>query len=126
MWRATPCSAQTRKSRWQHSISRGGPQGPGNDSGRSRGGPPREGDRGGGSGIKLQEINFKKGSLASVSGEATAEAQVHKFEKNLNASKYIKDARMLPNMKQDAKTKKYNFTIEFKYKNFSERKTPRR
>jgi hypothetical protein len=97
----------------------------GNDSGRGRGGS-RGGNRNApNSGIKLEEVNFKKGSLASVSGEAPGEDQVHKFEKDLNASDYISSALILPNLKQDEKTKKYSFTIEFKYRKFSEKKTLR-
>ena len=76
------------------------------------------------SGIKLQEIDFKMGQVAKVGGESPGQDQVYKFEKDLNANKYIKDAK-IQSQSQDKKTKKYKFTIEFKYKNFSEKKMRR-
>ena len=75
-------------------------------------------------GIKLQDVDFKLGQLASVSGESPGQDQVYKFEKDLNANKYIKDAK-IKSQSQDAKSKKFKFSIAFKYKNFSEKKTRR-
>ena len=73
-------------------------------------------------GIKLGEVDFRKGYLAGVSGESPSPDQVYKFEKDLNANKYIRDAK-IQSQSQDAKTKKYKFSIDFKYKNFNEKKT---
>jgi len=76
------------------------------------------------SGIKLQEIDFKMGQLAGISGESPGQDQVYKFEKDLNANKYIKDAK-IQSQSRDAKSKKYKFSIEFRYKNFSDKKARR-
>ena len=75
-------------------------------------------------GIKLQEVDFRMGQLASISGESPGPEQVYKFEKDLNAHKYISDAKILSNSR-DAKSKKYKFSVEFKYKKFSDKKTRR-
>jgi len=75
-------------------------------------------------GMKLQEVDFKMGQVASVSGESPGQDQVYKFEKDLNANKYIKEAK-IQSQSHDAKAKKYKFTIEFKYKNFSDKKARR-
>lgn len=97
----------------------------GNPSGRDRGrsAPPARG--GSRSGIKLQEVNFKKGAMASVSGEAPGSSQIYKFVDDLRADKNISDT-LVTKEKLDSKTKKYNFTIEFKYKTFSEKKSKRK
>ena len=103
--------------------TRGGDPGPrgGNEGPRGGNEGPR-GEDGGRAGIKLQELDFKTGQVASVSGESPGTEQVYKFEKDLNANKHIKDAK-IRSQSQDAKSKKYQFSIEFKYKNFSDRKT---
>ncbi|HLB73251.1 MAG TPA: hypothetical protein VJJ98_04480, partial [Sedimentisphaerales bacterium] len=103
--------------------TRGGDPGPrgGNEGPRGGNESPR-GEDGGRAGIKLQELDFKTGQVASVSGESPGTEQVYKFEKDLNANKHIKDAK-IRSQSQDAKSKKYQFSIEFKYKNFSDRKT---
>ncbi|MBN2272010.1 MAG: hypothetical protein JXN61_15455, partial [Sedimentisphaerales bacterium] len=93
------------------------------DGPRGGSGGPRGGNEGGSrSGIKLQELDFKTGQVATVSGESPGTEQVYKFEKDLNANKYIKDAK-IRSQSQDAKTKKYQFSIEFKYKSFGDKKT---
>ncbi|MBN2136451.1 MAG: hypothetical protein JW720_01455 [Sedimentisphaerales bacterium] len=73
-------------------------------------------------GVKLDAISFKKGQAASVSGESPGQDQVYEFEEKLNANKYIKDAK-IKNQSVDSKTRKVNFSIEFKYKNFSDKKS---
>lgn len=103
---------------------RGENAGPMGENGGPRGenpGPRGEND-GGKPAIKLQELDFKMGQLATVSGESPSTELVYKFEKDLNANKYIKDAK-IRSQSQDAKSKKYQFSIEFKYKNFSDKKT---
>jgi len=72
-------------------------------------------------GIKLDGVDFKKGQLASVSGTSPGYDQIYKFEKDLNANKYIKDAK-IHSHSVDAKSKKSKFTITFKYRTFSEKK----
>ncbi len=73
-------------------------------------------------GIKLDGVNFKKGTPASITGEAPGNDQLYKFEETLNKNKYISDAK-IQNPSMDAKSKKIRFTVTFKYKNFSEKKT---
>jgi len=73
-------------------------------------------------GITLDGVHFKKGTAASITGEAPGNAQLYKFEETLNNNKYISDAK-IQNPSMDAKSKKIRFTITFKYKNFSEKKT---
>ncbi len=106
--------------------SRGGNPGPrgGNDGPRGENPGPRGENDGGKPAIKLQELDFKMGQLATVSGESPSTELVYKFEKDLNASKYIEDAR-IRSQSQDAQSKKYQFSIEFKYKNFSDKKSRR-
>ncbi len=68
-------------------------------------------------GIKLESFHFKKGQPVTITGEASGNEQLYKFEKNLQDRKNIKSVKMNPS--KDAKTKKIKFTITFHYKNFT-------
>jgi len=68
-------------------------------------------------GIKLESFHFKKGQPVTITGEAPANEQLYKFEKNLQDRKNIKSVKMNPS--RDAKTKKTKFTITFHYRNFT-------
>jgi len=73
-------------------------------------------------GIKPDSVNFKRGQLASVTGLASGNAQLYKFEEALNKEKHISSAK-IQSSSVDAKAKKIRFTINFKYKNFSDKTT---
>jgi hypothetical protein len=68
-------------------------------------------------GIKLESFHFKKGQPVTITGEASGNEQLYKFEKNLQDRKNINSVKMNPS--RDAKTKKIKFTITFHYKNFT-------
>jgi len=69
------------------------------------------------SGIKLESFHFKKGQPVTITGEASGNEQLYKFEKNLQDRKNIKSVKMNPS--RDTKTKKIKFSITFHYKNFT-------
>jgi len=69
------------------------------------------------SGIKLESFHFKKGQPVTITGEASGNEQLYKFEKNLQDRPNIKSVKMNPS--KDAKTKKIKFSITFHYKNFT-------
>jgi Tfp pilus assembly protein PilN len=71
------------------------------------------GDRG----IKLTALNFKKGQPVSITGEASSNDQLSRFEKSLQKTKGIEQVNYTANA--NAKRKKITFTITFRYKNFS-------
>ena len=73
-------------------------------------------------GIKPESVHFKRGQLASVTGLASGNAQLYKFEEALNKEKNISSAKT-QSSSVDAKAKKIRFTINFKYKKFSEKTT---
>lgn len=68
-------------------------------------------------GIKLESFHFKKGQPITITGEASGNEQLYKFEKNLQDRKNIKSVKMNPS--RDAKTKKIKFSITFHYRNFT-------
>ncbi|MBN1806784.1 MAG: hypothetical protein JW837_16165 [Sedimentisphaerales bacterium] len=68
-------------------------------------------------GIKLESFHYKKGQPVTISGEASGNEQLYKFEKSLQDSKNINSVKMSPS--KDAKSKKIKFTITFHYKNFT-------
>jgi hypothetical protein len=68
-------------------------------------------------GIKLESFHFKKGQPVTITGEASGNEQLYKFEKNLQDRKNIESVKMNPS--RDAKTKKIKFSITFHYKNFT-------
>jgi Tfp pilus assembly protein PilN len=71
------------------------------------------GDRG----IKLESFHFKKGQPVTITGQASTNEQLYKFEKSLQDRKNIKSVKMNPS--RDTKTKKSKFTITFHYRNFT-------
>lgn len=71
----------------------------------------------GDSGIKLESFHFKKGQPVSISGQASNNEQLYRFEKSLQDRRNIKDVKM--NSSPDAKTKKLKFTMTFHYRNFT-------
>jgi hypothetical protein len=73
-------------------------------------------------GIKLTSMSFKKGQPVSISGEASSNDQLSRFEKNLQNTKGIEKVNYTANT--NTKSRKITFTITFDYKNFS-RKTTR-
>ena len=81
-------------------------------------------NEGGSQGILLDKLDFKKGRLASVSGQAQRAEQVYDFQENLLTKKGITDVR-IQSTTQDNKTKKLKFTIIFHYKNFTKKRARR-
>jgi hypothetical protein len=73
-------------------------------------------------GITLTGLNFKKGQPVSITGQASSNDQLSKYEKNLQNIKGIENVNYTANT--NAKSKKITFTMKFNYKNFS-RKTSR-
>ena len=71
----------------------------------------------GDSGIKLESFHFKKGQPVTISGQASSNDQLYKFEKSLQDRSSIKNVKMTSN--PDTKTKKLKFSITFHYKNFT-------
>jgi hypothetical protein len=69
------------------------------------------------SGIKLESFHFKKGQLVTISGQASGNEQLYKFEKSLQDRQGIKNVKMTSS--PDSKTKKLKFTTTFHYKNFT-------
>jgi hypothetical protein len=68
-------------------------------------------------GIKLTRIYFKKGQAVSISGEASSNDQLSRYEKNLQKARGIEKVNYSANT--NTKSKKITFTITFEYKNFS-------
>jgi hypothetical protein len=75
------------------------------------------GDRG----ITLTTLFFKKGQPVSISGEASSNDQLSRYEKNLQNAKGIEKVNYSANT--NAKSKKITFTMTFHYKNFSTKTT---
>jgi Tfp pilus assembly protein PilN len=73
-------------------------------------------------GITLTGLNFKKGQPVSVTGQASSNDQLSRYEKNLQKTKGIEKVNYTAN--KNVKSKKITFTMTFHYKNFS-RKTTR-
>jgi len=67
--------------------------------------------------IKLESFHFKKGQPVTITGQASTNEQLYKFEKSLQDRTNIKSVKMNPS--RDTKTKKIKFTITFHYKNFT-------
>ena len=75
-------------------------------------------------GIVLDKLDFKKGRLASISGQTKDAEQMYKFQRSLLAIKGITDVK-IQNPSRDNKTKKLKFTMTFHYKNFTKKRTSR-
>ena len=73
-------------------------------------------------GIILTSLSFKKGQPVSISGEASSNDQLSRYEKNLQNAKGIEKVNYTANT--NAKSRKITFTMTFDYKNFG-RKTTR-
>ena len=75
-------------------------------------------------GIMLDKLDFKRGRLASITGQAQRAEQVYEFQENLLTKKGITNVR-IQSTTQDNKTKKLKFTITFHYKNFTKKRASR-
>jgi hypothetical protein len=71
-------------------------------------------------GIVLDDFQFKKGQLVSITGQADNMEQMWKYQANLLDQKNLKDVE-IPSQSQDSKTKKIKFTMTFHYKNFTKK-----
>jgi hypothetical protein len=74
-------------------------------------------------GITLTNLYFKKGQPVTISGQASSNDQLSRYEKNLQNTKGIEQVNYTANT--NTKSKKITFTMKFHYKNFS-RKTIRK
>jgi len=72
-------------------------------------------------GITLTGLNFKKGQPVSITGNASSNDQLSRFEKNLQKTKGIEKVNYTANT--NTKSKKITFTMTFHYKNFSKKTT---
>jgi len=72
-------------------------------------------------GITLTTLFFKKGQPVSISGQASSNDQLSRYEKNLQNTKGVEKVNYTANM--NTKSKKITFTMTFQYKNFSRRTT---
>jgi hypothetical protein len=72
-------------------------------------------------GITLTGLNFKKGQPVSITGQASSNDQLSRFEKNLQKTKGIEKVNYTANT--NVKSKKITFTMTFLYKNFSNKTT---
>ncbi len=71
-------------------------------------------------GIILDGLHFKKGQLASVTGQADKEDQMWAYQQYLLEQKSIEDVE-IASQAQDPKTKKIKFTMNFHYKSFTKK-----
>jgi len=72
-------------------------------------------------GISLTTLSFKKGQPVSISGQASSNDQLSRYEKNLQNTRGIENVNYTANT--NAKSKKITFTMTFHYKNFSKKTT---
>jgi Tfp pilus assembly PilM family ATPase len=75
-------------------------------------------------GITLTSFYFKKGQPVSISGQASSNDQLSRYEKNLQNTKGIEKVNY--NANTNTKSKKITFTMTFHYKNFSTKTTKRK
>lgn len=68
-------------------------------------------------GIQLESFHFKKGQLVTITGQATGNNQLYRFEESLEARKDIKGVNRTAT--QDARSRGLKFSITFHYKNFT-------
>jgi len=71
-------------------------------------------------GIILDSIHFKKGQLATVSGQAQSTEQLYEFQKYLLGRNGIKEVNQRSAARGD-KDKKLKFTLTFHYKNLTKK-----
>lgn len=74
-------------------------------------------------GITLNSLQFKKGQLVTISGEAGNNEQLRDFEKGLQEKKGIEDVACTPTT--NSKSKKIAFKMTFHYKNFTKKQGTR-
>jgi hypothetical protein len=72
-------------------------------------------------GITLTSLFFKKGQLVSLSGQASSNDQLSRYEKKLQTTKGIEKVNYTANTK--AKSRNITFTMTFQYKHFSTKTT---
>ena len=72
-------------------------------------------------GITLTGLNFKKSQPVSITGQASSNDQLSRYEKNLQNTKGIEKVNYTANT--NTKSKKITFTMTFDYKNFSKKTT---
>ena len=72
-------------------------------------------------GITLTGLFFKKGQPVSISGQASSNDQLSRYEKKLQNTKGIEKVNYTANTK--AKSKNITFTMTFDYKNFGKKTT---
>ncbi len=74
-------------------------------------------------GITLNSLQFKKGQVVTISGQAGKNDQLRDFEKKLQETKGIDEVNCTPTT--DSKGKKITFKMNFHYKNFTKKKVKR-
>ena len=74
-------------------------------------------------GISLSSLQFKKGQIVTISGQAGNNDQLRDFEKKLQETKGIEEVNCTPTT--DSKGKKITFKMNFHYKNFTQKKVKR-
>lgn len=74
-------------------------------------------------GITLTGFYFKKGQPVSISGQASSNDQLSRYEKNLQNTKGVEKVNYTANTNTKSKNKKITFTMTFHYKNFSRKAT---
>jgi hypothetical protein len=72
-------------------------------------------------GITLTSLFFKKGQSVSISGQASSNDQLSRYEKKLQTTKGIEKVNYTANTK--AKSRNITFTMTFDYKNFGKKTT---
>jgi len=72
-------------------------------------------------GVKLDSFHFKKGQLVIIAGEVQNSDQLYKFQETLLGNKNVKNVE-IQNAAPDAKGGKVTFTVNFRYKNFSDKR----
>lgn len=68
-------------------------------------------------GITLNSLQFKKGQVVTLSGQAGSNDQLRDFEKSLQEKKGIEEVNCTPTA--DSKSKKISFKMTFHYKTFT-------
>ncbi|MFC1635900.1 hypothetical protein ACFL5Z_13760 [Planctomycetota bacterium] len=74
-------------------------------------------------GITLNGLQFKKGQVVTISGQAGSNDQLRDFEKSLQEKKGIEEVNCTPTM--GSKGKKITFKMTFHYKNFTKKTVKR-
>ncbi len=68
-------------------------------------------------GIQLESLHFKKGQLVTITGQASGNNQLYRFEESLEARKDIREVNRTAT--QDARNRGLKFSITFHYRNFT-------